>query len=131
MTIADVFDALRSTRPYRPALSPEKIFSIMREGEGTNFHPTLLNRFIQIVGIYQRGTLVTLNNNAIAVVYKVNMLNPQRPLVKVICRPDGTLLPVPYHLNLMEREPGSERFKCSIEGIFESPYFQINPLDYL
>lgn len=131
VTIADVFDALRSTRPYRPALSTEKIFNIMREGEGTNFHPTLLNRFMQIVGIYQRGTFVTLTNNAIAIVYKVNMLNPQRPLVKVVCQPDGTLLPVPYLLNLMEREQGSEQFKWSIQGIFESPYFEIDPLDYL
>jgi HD-GYP domain-containing protein (c-di-GMP phosphodiesterase class II) len=131
VTIADVFDALRSTRPYRAALSPEKIFSIMRAGEGTDFHPTLLNRFIQLVGVYHRGTFVILDDNAIAMVYKVNMLNPMRPLVKVICNPDGTLLPVPYLLNLMEHKPGSDRYNWSIQGIFESPYFQVNPLDYL
>jgi HD-GYP domain-containing protein (c-di-GMP phosphodiesterase class II) len=131
VTIADVFDALRSTRPYREALTTEKIFSIMRAGEGRDFHPTLLNRFIHMVGAYHKGTLVILNTNAIAIVYKVNILNPQRPLVKVICQPDGTLLAVPYLLNLMERDPGSEQYKWSIQGIFESPHFQVNPLDYL
>jgi HD-GYP domain-containing protein (c-di-GMP phosphodiesterase class II) len=131
VTIADVFDALRSTRPYRPALSSERILSIMREGEGTTFHPTLLTRFIQMMGIYHRGTFVILNNKAIAVVYKINILNPQRPLVKVICNPDGSFLAVPYLLNLMERQPGREEFKWTIEGIFDSPYFQVNPLDYL
>jgi len=131
VTISDVFDALRSTRPYRGALSSEKIFSIMREGEGTTFHPTLLGRFIQMVGIYHRGTLVALDDNSIGVVYKVNMLNPQRPVVKIICRPDGTLLPVPYLVNLCEHLPGSERYKWTIQGVFNSPYLQVNPLDYL
>lgn len=131
VTIADVFDALRSHRPYRSALSPEKIISIMRDNEGTNFHPDLLNRFIQMVGVYHRGTVVELDNQALAVVYKVNTLNPQRPLVKVVCNPDGTLLSVPYFLNLMDREPGGEGFVRTIQGIFNSPYFQINSLDYL
>jgi len=131
VTISDVFDALRSTRPYRGALSAEKIFSIMREGIGTNFHPTLLNRFIQMIGVYHRGTLVVLDDNSVGIVYKVNMLNPQRPIVKVVCRPDGTILPVPYMLNLMEEVSGGEGFKWSIQGVFDSPYLQINPMDYL
>jgi HD-GYP domain-containing protein (c-di-GMP phosphodiesterase class II) len=130
-TIADVYDALRSIRPYRGALPSEKVLSIMRDGEGKDFHPYLLNRFFRLVGIYHRGTVVLLDNNAIAVVYKVNKLNPQRPLVKVICRPDGTQLSVPYVLNLTERSPGGEQFSRSIQGTFESPHLNINPLDYL
>jgi HD domain len=44
--IADQFDAMRSNRPYRPALAPAKIIEIMRENSGTDLDPELLDHFI-------------------------------------------------------------------------------------
>ena len=44
--IADQFDAMRSNRPYREALPPEKIFDVMRETRGTGLDPELLDHFI-------------------------------------------------------------------------------------
>lgn len=46
--IADVFDALTSPRPYKPAFSLEKTLSILDEGSGTHFDPTLLGVFREI-----------------------------------------------------------------------------------
>jgi putative two-component system response regulator len=43
--VADVFDALSTRRPYKPAFPLEKCFSIMREGRGTNFDPNVLDAF--------------------------------------------------------------------------------------
>ncbi len=43
--VADVFDALSSKRPYKPALPLEKCFSILREGRGTQFDPRVLDAF--------------------------------------------------------------------------------------
>jgi putative two-component system response regulator len=45
-TLADVFDALTSDRPYRPALSNEEALEIMREGRGTQFDPRLFDVFL-------------------------------------------------------------------------------------
>jgi putative two-component system response regulator len=44
--IADVFDALTSNRPYRPALSNEQALELMREGRGTQFDPALFDLFL-------------------------------------------------------------------------------------
>ncbi|MFW6457670.1 MAG: HD domain-containing phosphohydrolase, partial [Planctomycetota bacterium] len=43
--LADVFDALISDRPYRPAYPVEKAFSIMEQGRGTHFDPDLFDLF--------------------------------------------------------------------------------------
>jgi putative two-component system response regulator len=43
--VADVFDALSSKRPYKPAFPLEKCFAIMREGRGTQFDPEALDAF--------------------------------------------------------------------------------------
>ena len=46
MALADVYDALRSERPYKPAYSHEESLSIIREGAGTQFDPLLTGIFL-------------------------------------------------------------------------------------
>jgi putative two-component system response regulator len=45
--VADVFDALSSTRPYRKALPREKCLEIMKKGRGSLFDPYLLDIFFE------------------------------------------------------------------------------------
>jgi HD-GYP domain-containing protein (c-di-GMP phosphodiesterase class II) len=47
--IADVYDALRTHRPYRASLDRETSLGILREGRGTEFEPILLDRFLRMV----------------------------------------------------------------------------------
>lgn len=47
--IADVFDALRSNRPYRDGLPVEKVSQLMLRDAGTAFSPTLLHAFFDAV----------------------------------------------------------------------------------
>lgn len=44
--VADVFDALSSIRPYKPAFSPDKCREILLEGRGRHFDPTVLDAFM-------------------------------------------------------------------------------------
>jgi len=39
LCVADVFDALRASRPYRPALPPEQALDVMGREVGTAFDP--------------------------------------------------------------------------------------------
>jgi len=45
MAIADVYDALISVRPYKPAFSHERASDIISEGRGTSFDPQLVDIF--------------------------------------------------------------------------------------
>jgi putative two-component system response regulator len=44
--VVDVFDAMTTTRPYRPAHSPEEALETMRRGRGAHFDPMLLDLFM-------------------------------------------------------------------------------------
>lgn len=49
-TIADVFDALTSKRPYKEQFAYDVAIAVMQEGRGTLFDPELLDTFLGIVG---------------------------------------------------------------------------------
>ena len=46
---ADVWDALTSNRPYRPAWPPEKALDYISENSGTHFDPSLLDMFLEYI----------------------------------------------------------------------------------
>jgi putative nucleotidyltransferase with HDIG domain len=50
LCVADVFDALSSTRPYRPALSLAEALGIMERSSGTQLDPDIFNVFCELIG---------------------------------------------------------------------------------
>jgi HD-GYP domain-containing protein (c-di-GMP phosphodiesterase class II) len=50
ISIADVYDALRTIRPYRPQPMPmDRIIQIFKKDSGTAFNPDLVERFLSLV----------------------------------------------------------------------------------
>jgi putative nucleotidyltransferase with HDIG domain len=49
LTVADVWDALTTTRSYRPAFTAAEAFRIMEKESGTTFDPDLLPLFAQVL----------------------------------------------------------------------------------
>ena len=49
VALADVFDALTSTRPYKPAFEIDHAISIMRDERGRHFDPDYLDLFLVVV----------------------------------------------------------------------------------
>lgn len=48
--IIDVFDALTSDRPYRPAWSRDKAINYIREQSGSQFDPKVVEMFMKLIG---------------------------------------------------------------------------------
>jgi putative nucleotidyltransferase with HDIG domain len=46
LSVVDCFDALTSDRPYRPALSDEEAFQVLRERRGNMYDPLVVDTFI-------------------------------------------------------------------------------------
>ena len=47
VAVADVFDALSSHRPYKPAWPEDKVLGYLREQSGIKFEPRLVNLFLE------------------------------------------------------------------------------------
>ncbi len=48
LSVVDCFDALNSDRPYRPKLSIDEAFEILRERRGTMYDPWVVDTFISV-----------------------------------------------------------------------------------
>lgn len=68
VTIADIYDALTTQRPWRPAHLPDEALATMLTEAGKRFDPALLKVFVNTVGLYPVGTLVRLDSGELAVV---------------------------------------------------------------
>ena len=49
LAVADVYDALTTTRPYRQAFSHEDALRMMKAESGTHFDPGVLNVFLELI----------------------------------------------------------------------------------
>ncbi len=49
---ADVWDALTSDRPYRPAWPPDKALEYIRQNSGIHFDPSLLDMFVEYIQLH-------------------------------------------------------------------------------
>jgi len=47
--VCDVFDALRTRRPYRDAWETHAVFAYLEERSGTEFDPALVRSFIEMM----------------------------------------------------------------------------------
>lgn len=54
VSVCDVYDALTSTRSYKPAYSPEKSLKMIIDGECGAFNPVLIECLVEAVGEYER-----------------------------------------------------------------------------
>jgi putative two-component system response regulator len=50
IAVADVFDALTSARPYKPAWEPERAYEFFREGAALHFDPACVDAFFKRQG---------------------------------------------------------------------------------
>jgi len=130
VSIADVFDALRSTRPYRKALATDRIRSIMGEQDNPAFHPVLLKRFVNLMGLFPVGNLVRLSTDELAIVTAEHPTDPFRPQVKIISDKQGCVLDEPLLTNTWERDSRGEQLRAVVEAV-DPEEAGIDPLKYL
>jgi HD-GYP domain-containing protein (c-di-GMP phosphodiesterase class II) len=85
-SIADVYDALTTARPYRPPLPPLQAVEVLRMEYSSRLEPRLLRHFLAMLGPYPCGTLVGLSDDRMAVVTRPNAMAPGNPFARIIER---------------------------------------------
>lgn len=79
--ICDVYDAVTSTRAYKPGWEPGIALKRMASWKG-HFDPVILNAFVKSLGIYPIGTVVMLKSGRLAVVVRQSQDSLLTPVVK-------------------------------------------------
>ena len=130
VSIADVFDALRSNRPYREGLATNRIRSIMGEQDNPAFNQKLLKRFVNIMGLFPVGNVVRLNTDELGVITAEHPSDPFRPQVKVIVDGRGERLETPFRANTWERDTHGDFPRAVVEAV-DPDTLEFDPLTFL
>ncbi len=129
-SIADAYDAMRSTRVYQPATPADRIMEIMANNTGEQFDRHLVRRFIHLMGVYPPATLVRLSDASVGIV--VESAGAAGLVVKLLFDPGGARLDVPLVRRLgPKQEPVAGSTTLTVEAPLDPSLYDLDPGDYL
>jgi HD-GYP domain-containing protein (c-di-GMP phosphodiesterase class II) len=91
-SVADVYDAITSERPYRDARPAHVGHGAIVEGSGTEFDPEVVAAFRKVVAPYPVGTEITLRDGRSGIVASIRATAPDRPVVRITHDAEGRLV---------------------------------------
>jgi putative nucleotidyltransferase with HDIG domain len=99
--VVDIYDAMTSDRCYHKGRPAHEILQLLyRLSLEGHLDSTLVQRFIQIVGVYPVGSIVELNTGETGIVKQVNHHAPLAPVVFLVKSAGNTLLAMPREQDL-------------------------------
>ncbi|HIJ95130.1 MAG TPA: HD domain-containing protein [Desulfuromonadales bacterium] len=101
---ADTYDAITTLRCYQHPVNPKTALNEMRKLTGTVLDGALMGQFVEMMGDYPVGTVVRLDTNEVAVVYRPNPLENEAPVVRILIDENGERLPVPREQSLVDHD---------------------------
>lgn len=126
--IVDCYDALTSDRIYHTGMPSYDALSLMYAGRRQDFHPELVEQFIQCMGIFPIGSVVELSTGGVGVVVSVNRKRRLRPRVALVLTPDKLPIRPAQIVDLMESTLGGD---IEIRHVLPQGSFGINPIEHL
>lgn len=113
--IVDIYDAVTSDRCYHKGKTPHDTLQMLYK-LGTQGHVdgTLVQQFVQVVGVYPVGSCVLLDTGERAIVKQFNHQAPLRPLVVLITDEAGRHRSAPLDLDLAAQPRKSTQTIASI-----------------
>jgi HD-GYP domain-containing protein (c-di-GMP phosphodiesterase class II) len=130
--MCDFYDSVTTRRPYRKnILTNDDALNLMLEKSGTEFDPSLLKVFANMIGIYPIGTLVVLNTREMGIITETKsevafLLRPKVKLItdKIGNRIDGEVV------DLTEMDPETMEYKRTIVKSLDPHTYNIQISDY-
>jgi HD-GYP domain-containing protein (c-di-GMP phosphodiesterase class II) len=112
--VCDAYDAMTTARPYQTAMEPARAIARMKQLAGTVFDPAVLEKFIEMLGIYPAGTVVRLDTGELALVLRPNPEDSARPLVRIVRDAGGDDVLEKREADLAEKDPATRAYRRSI-----------------
>ncbi len=99
--LIDTYCAMTRLRAYSPPVSNQTALEALIKLRGTKFRDTLIDQFIQCVGLYPIGTLLELNTGEVAVVIQQNQVRRLKPKLLIVLAEDKSIERRPRTLDLI------------------------------
>jgi HD-GYP domain-containing protein (c-di-GMP phosphodiesterase class II) len=84
VSVADAFEAMVTRKSYRNSMMGYQAMKNLLSDNSRRFDPDVLKAFIRTMGIYPIGSIVLLNNGALARVTEVQGEAPLRPVITIL-----------------------------------------------
>ncbi len=82
--LVDAYDAMITPRPYASARTSHEAVQELIDSKGSAFQDSLVEQFVQAIGLFPTGCLVELNTGEVAIVIKQNRSRRLKPQVVVV-----------------------------------------------
>lgn len=126
-SICDVYDAMTSARPYKPAMPLPQSIEFLLERAGTEFKRNLLEVFVEHIGAYPVGSLVELMSGELAIVKQLHHEDLTRPYVLIITDKYKKMVEKPAVILLADFESKDKTIARYMDPI----QFNMNPNEFL
>lgn len=97
--VADVFDAVTTSRVYREKMLPSQGLAILEAGAGTIYDARIVKALKRSVVHYPNGVILKLSDGRRGIVSRQNTLNPALPWIRIF-EEQNQLLAATYEINL-------------------------------
>lgn len=127
-SIVDIYDALTTDRVYQKATSPHRALQLLFSlGQRGQLDRSLVERFIQCVGVYPVGSCVVLNTKEIGLVAQIHRDQPLHPKLLIVRDAAGRPMP-PLAVDLTAQDSTTVR---TIAAVLDPSQSGIDPNAYL
>jgi HD-GYP domain-containing protein (c-di-GMP phosphodiesterase class II) len=128
--LVDSYCAMSYPRAFRPARNPQWVIDEVNSMRDARFTASVVDEFVQFVGLYPVGTLVELNSGEVGVVYEQNRVRRLKPRVMVLLGPDKTRNLSPGVVNLLSDPLVREGLPYRIVRVLPAGSFGLDPKEF-
>ncbi len=104
ISIIDVYQALVGKRKYKKSWNPPAAMRYLDALAGVEFDMDVWDDFLQVMGLYPKGSLVELNDSSAAFVMDISEEDPEKPQVVIVRNAAGEKLTHHSLLDLQEEK---------------------------
>jgi len=106
--LVDTYDAMITPRPYAQARTSNEAVQELIDAKGSAFQASLVEQFVQAIGLFPTGSLVELNTGEVAIVVRQNAARRLKPEIVVVLDAAKRRKEVMELLNLAEQNADRE-----------------------
>jgi len=133
IAICDHYDAMTSDRSYRQEqIRPDQALRMMIDEAGSHLDPVILKIFINMMGVYPRGTLLLLDTREVGLALETPAGSEGgRPRVRLLVREEDGQVVKGEDVDLSEADPASGAFKRNVARCLHPSEYGVQPADFL